>query len=43
MRAVSESSQAVTAAIGELAAKNERIGGIVATITGIAERRTCWR
>ena len=36
MQAVRESSAAVTAAIGELAERSERIGGIVETITGIA-------
>ena len=38
MRAVRDSSQEVTAAIGELASKSERIGAIVQTITGIAEQ-----
>jgi methyl-accepting chemotaxis protein len=36
MRAVSDSSESVTAAIRELAAKSDEIGAIVATITGIA-------
>ena len=36
MRSVRDSSQAVSDAIGELAAKSEHIGVIVATITGIA-------
>ena len=36
MRAVRESTESVTGAIGELAAKSEQIGGIVETITGIA-------
>jgi methyl-accepting chemotaxis protein len=38
MGSVRESSQDVTAAIGELAAKSEQIGVIVQTITGIAEQ-----
>jgi methyl-accepting chemotaxis protein len=38
MRAVRESSTAVTEAIRELAAKSEQIGAIVQTITGIAEQ-----
>jgi methyl-accepting chemotaxis protein len=38
MRAVRESSAAVTAAIGQLGAKSDQIGGIVQTITGIAEQ-----
>jgi methyl-accepting chemotaxis protein len=38
MRAVRESSSAVTEAIRELAAKSEQIGAIVQTITGIAEQ-----
>jgi methyl-accepting chemotaxis protein len=36
MQAVRDSSQAVTSAIGELAARSAQIGAIVATITGIA-------
>jgi methyl-accepting chemotaxis protein len=38
MQAVRDSSVAVTAAIGGLAAKSEQIGAIVQTITGIAEQ-----
>ena len=38
MRAVRESSAAVTTAIGQLGAKSDQIGGIVQTITGIAEQ-----
>ncbi|HWH96025.1 MAG TPA: methyl-accepting chemotaxis protein [Baekduia sp.] len=38
MREVGESSSAVTGAIRELAGKSEEIGGIVATITAIAEQ-----
>jgi methyl-accepting chemotaxis protein len=38
MGSVRDSSQDVTAAIGELAAKSEKIGAIVQTITGIAEQ-----
>ena len=38
MRAVRDSSQDVTTAIGELASKSEQIGAIVDTITGIAEQ-----
>ncbi len=38
MGSVRDSSQDVTAAIGELAAKSEQIGAIVQTITGIAEQ-----
>jgi methyl-accepting chemotaxis protein len=38
MGAVRDSSETVTAAIRELAAKSERIGAIVATIGGIAEQ-----
>jgi methyl-accepting chemotaxis protein len=38
MRSVRESSEGVSAAIRELAAKSEQIGAIVATITGIAEQ-----
>src|SRR5207302_99154 len=37
-QAVRESSAAVTEAIGELASKSEQIGGIVETITGIAQQ-----
>jgi methyl-accepting chemotaxis protein len=36
MRAVRESTESVTGAIGELAAKSEQIGGIVEAITSIA-------
>ncbi len=38
MRGLVESSAGVTSGIQELAAKSERIGGIVDTITGIAEQ-----
>ena len=38
MQAVTRSSEAVTDAIRELAAKSEQIGAIVQTITGIAEQ-----
>jgi methyl-accepting chemotaxis protein len=38
MQAVRDSSQSVSIAIGGLASKSEQIGGIVATITGIAEQ-----
>jgi methyl-accepting chemotaxis protein len=38
MRSVRESSEAVSVAIGQLAAKSEQIGAIVSTITGIAEQ-----
>jgi methyl-accepting chemotaxis protein len=38
MRAVRESSAAVTTAIGQLGTKSDQIGGIVQTITGIAEQ-----
>jgi methyl-accepting chemotaxis protein len=38
MRAVRDSSAAVTTAIRELASKSEQIGAIVQTITGIAEQ-----
>jgi methyl-accepting chemotaxis protein len=38
MGSVRDSSEGVTAAIRELAAKSEQIGAIVATITGIAEQ-----
>jgi methyl-accepting chemotaxis protein len=38
MQSVRESSQAVSSAIGELAAKSGQIGAIVQTITGIAEQ-----
>jgi methyl-accepting chemotaxis protein len=38
MRAVRDSSDAVSGAIRELAAKSDQIGAIVATITGIAEQ-----
>ncbi len=38
MRSVRESSEAVTEAIGELAANSQQIGAIVQTITGIAEQ-----
>ncbi len=38
MNSVRESSEAVTEAIGQLAAKSDQIGAIVQTITGIAEQ-----
>jgi methyl-accepting chemotaxis protein len=38
MASVRDSSEGVTVAIGQLAAKSEQIGAIVATITGIAEQ-----
>ena len=38
MRAVRESSAAVTSAIAQLGEKSEKIGGIVRTITGISEQ-----
>jgi methyl-accepting chemotaxis protein len=38
MRSVSDSSQAVSETIHELAAKSDQIGAIIATITGIAEQ-----
>ncbi len=38
MRGVRDSSVAVTSAIGQLGSKSDQIGGIVRTITGIAEQ-----
>src|SRR6202000_2750119 len=38
MRGLAESSAGVNAGIQELAAKSEKIGGIVGTITGIGEQ-----
>ena len=43
IKAVADASASVGTAIEDLSVRSEKIGGIVGTITALAEQTNCWR